>query len=286
MRFDRIAVTGGSGRLGRFVTAELARHASVSVIDVEPPEKVYPFARADILDREQLHHILKGHDAVVHLAGIDLDTVTEGEAYLRTNVIGSWNVLDAAYEAGVRRVVLCSSVTATGLSEARPDFRPLYLPVDENHPLAPVHPYGVSKLMMETAGRSFIRRGGMEVINLRLMLVLLPQNYALAQKRAADASSRWLFYYIEPTDAARAFRCALEADTLPFDTYNVTAADTCHHLPTLDWLAGAFDALPEIRDPELYAGDLRTSVFDGTRAREALGFEPMSNWLELNGTAL
>lgn len=284
MKFNRIAITGGSGRLGRFVAAELARHALVSVIDVQPPDQPYQFIKADILERGQLENIFKGHDAVVHLAGIDLDTTSDARAYLNANVIGSWNVLEAAHEAGVRRVILCSSVTATGLSEARPDFPPLYLPVDEDHPLAPVHPYGVSKLMMESAGRSFIRRGGMEVVNLRLMLVLLPHNYELARKRAANPASRWLFYYIEPRDAANAFRCALEAESLPFDTYFVTAADSCHHLPTLRWLGSAFDTMPEVRIPELYTGDLRTSVFDGSRAREVLGFEPMSNWLELNGT--
>ncbi len=281
MRFDRVAITGGSGRLGAFVTDELRPHCDVTVLDLAPPAADVRFECVDMMDRERLHRALQGHDAVVHLAGIDLDTATTPDAYLRVNAVGSWNLMEAAHDLGLRRCVLCSSITATGLHEARPGYAPHYLPVDEDHPCAPVHAYGVSKQVMETMAASFSRRGGMEVISLRPMLVMLPHNHALIRDRAADPACRWLFYYVSPSDAARAFRCALEAHDLPYKTYFVTAEDSCHTQPTLDWVATALGTLPEIRKPEVYAQNPRASVLDGSRARDILGFSPSSDWLKL-----
>lgn len=281
MRFDRIAVTGGSGRLGAFVVEELRPHAEVTVLDLAPPRAGVPYEEVSVLDRARLDAALAGHDAVVHLAGIDLDRATSTDAYLQTNVVGTWNVLEAAREHGITRAVVCSSVTATGLGEARPDFPPLYLPVDEDHPLAPRHAYGVSKQLTETVAARFAC-DGMTVLSLRPMLVMLPHNLELARSRARDPDSRWLFYYIDPQDCARAFRCALEADAPPSGAYFVTAADTCHPMPTLEWLEAALGELPDLRKPEFYAGNPRASIFDGGRARDALGFSPMSDWLKLN----
>lgn len=285
MRFDRVAITGGSGRLGAFVTEELRTHCDVTVLDLTPPAHDVRFEQIDVMDRERLHTALESHDAVVHLAGIDLDTVTTPDAYLRVNTLGTWNVLEAAQDHGIKRCALCSSITATGLHEARADFSPLYLPVDEDHPCAPVHAYGVSKQIMETMATSFARRGSMEIVNLRPMLVMLPHNFTLIRDRAADHSCRWLFYYVSPGDVACAFRCALEARELPFSTYFVTARDSCHEKPTLEWFETALGALPDIRKPEIYAQHPRASVFDGSRAREILDFSPTSNWLTLDRNA-
>ena len=282
MRFDRVAITGGSGRLGAFVVEELRRHCDVTVLDLNPPHADVAFEPLDVLGRTRMVETLQGYDAVVHLAGIDLDTETEADRYLTTNVVGTWNVLEAAEECGVRRVVLCSSITATGLSEARPDFPPHYLPVDEDHPMKPQHAYSVSKQMVELAGDAFNRPGAFDVISLRLMLVMLPHNHALAQERAADPATRWLFYYITPQDAAVAFRCALEADALPYTRFYITAADTCHPAATLEWVERAQGALPKLRNPDFYADSPRASIFDGTRAREVLEFSPSSNWLDLS----
>ena len=278
MRFERVAVTGGSGRLGAHVVAALKDHCSVTVLDRAPPEADVPFVRADILDPHSIAAAIEGHDAVVHLAGIDLDEETRAQDYLTTNVAGTWNVLEAAESRGVRRVVLCSSITATGLGEARGDHPPLYLPVDEDHPLRPHHPYGVSKRLMETVGEAFRSRGGLEVLNLRLMLVLLSHNYDLARRRAADPDCRWLFYYITPEDAARAFRCALSVEAPPVSTFFITACDTCHAVPTLKWMERALGHLPEVRDAARYDRNPRASVFCGERARQHLGFEPASDW--------
>lgn len=282
MRFERVAITGGSGRLGAYVVEELRTRCAVTVLDLSPPQADVAYVRTDMRDPQAVAAALKGHDAVVHLAGIDLDEETRAQDYLTTNVAGTWNILEAAEACNVRRVALCSSITATGLGEARLDHPPQYLPIDEDHPLKPHHPYGVSKQLMETVGDTFRSRGKLEIVNLRLMLVLLPHNYDLIRGRAGDPLSRWLFYYVTPQDAARAFRCALSVETPPVSTFFITAADTCNPEPTLKWLERALGRLPEVRDTDRFVRNPRASVFCGERARDYLGFEPASDWPTLS----
>lgn len=280
MNFEKVAVTGGSGRLGRYVVAELAPHCDVTVLDLAAPDEGTNFERCDVLKPAELSAALAGQDAVVHLAGLDLDRDAAADAYLHVNAVGTWNVLEAAEAAGIRRVVQCSSVTATGLNEARPEFQPQYLPVDETHPVAPVHPYGVSKLLQEQIADSFNRRGSIEVISLRLTLVMFETALSLVEQRLRDPMNRWLYYYVSPRDAARAFHCALRAGNVELRTMFITGKDTCRREPTLDWYASSFGAIPEIKDPDHFDRNPQAAVFDGSRAREMLGFESMDRWCE------
>lgn len=140
MGLQRIAVTGGSGRLGRYVVAELAGRYEVTVLDIAPPADHPVFAEADILDLDGLRRTLAGHDGVVHLAAIDSGVKATDEQYFGTNVLGTWHVLQAAEEVGVRRAVVCSSVSAVGLG---PDHPPGVLPIGADHALAPTDAYGL-----------------------------------------------------------------------------------------------------------------------------------------------
>lgn len=279
MGLNKVAVTGGSGRLGKYVVKELSAHYDIKVLDLVPPRDGTAFQKTDVLNPDELRSGLEGCDAVVHLAGIDLDQDTTPDAYLRVNAVGTWNVLQAACDAGAKRVVQCSSISATGLGEARKDFPPQYLPVNEDHPTAPVHPYGVSKKLQEEIARSFNHRVEIDVISLRLMLVMFDSNLDLVRDRSQDPASKWLFYYISPQDAAHAFHCALKAGELSFDTFFITAPDTCRSEPTLQWLQGQIGQLPEVRNPKTYALDPRASIFDGSRAKQALGFVAQDNWM-------
>lgn len=279
MRYARVAVTGGAGRLGRHVVRALDGRCEVRVLDRALPEGEGGVT-VDILDAQALTRALEGVDAVVHLAGLDLDTPAAPEDYVRVNALGTFGLLEAAREAGVRRVVLTSSITATGLSEARADFPPLYLPVDEDHPLKPHHAYGISKRMAEAAAASFVAPG-FDVITLRPMVVMFPSNAALVRKHR-ETGSRWLYYYVDPDDTGRAFRCALEAPEGTSGIFFITAADSAHEEPTLEWLKRSLGRLPELRDSAFYAGNPRASVFDGRRALDVLGFTPTSDWLALS----
>ncbi len=279
----RVAVTGGAGRLGRYVVAELAAHGDLLVVDQQHPERLpdCEFRQADVTDLQALRHAFAGVDAVIHLAGIDLDFPRGPEDFIQVNAMGTWNVLQAARECGARRVVLCSSVMASGLPEMREDHAPAYLPIDEDHPDRPGHPYGLSKQLAEMMAGSVRIGGPMQVLCLRPMMVSLPENIPILQAKAADPTTRWTFSHIGPEDCARAFRCALFATGVRDSIFYITAPDSCICEPTLGFAERVFGRLPALRRPDVYAANPRASLFDGSRAREQLGFEPAQAWSQL-----
>ena len=148
MRFDKVLVTGGSGRLGRFVVDALLPRCKVSVLDIVPPRQDVPFHEVDILDAGAVSAAVSGHDAIIHLAGFDDGKAEREEQYIATNVTGNWNVLEAAEHAGARHVVVASSVAAYGLRPGR-KLELDYLPVDEAYPLRSDDAYGLSKHLIE-----------------------------------------------------------------------------------------------------------------------------------------
>jgi UDP-glucose 4-epimerase len=300
MRFDNVLVTGGAGRLGRSVVAELAGHCRVSVLDRDR-RAARPDFPVDVLDLDAVARALPGHDAVVHLAAIDVSVPAAPELIFDVNVRGTWNVLQAARQVGVRRAVVCSSVAATGIDS--PQAPPFYLPIDEAHPLRPTRDYGLSKEVDEAIARSFARRGGMEVIVLRPAWVMFPEILrdvldqlagavpAAGAVTGADTAERvreplpLLRSYVDPADVARAFRLALEVPRASHEVFFVAAADTFHPTPTLPYLQEVYGALPEIRKPEIYGRDPRASAHDSSRAREVLGWSPSTTWPELAARA-
>lgn len=285
MAFQRVAVTGGSGRLGRFVAREIATTRAVTVLDRAPPlnaegQDGHRFVQADIMDLPGCERTLAGHDAVIHLAGIDMDFAIAEDETVRVNTLGTWHVLQAAEKVGIRRVVLCSSACASGVNEARPDFPPDYLPVDEAHATRPNTGYGMSKLIVEQMGDAFVRRG-MEVLCLRPTLVMFEDIVASVIARATDLGLRTMFYYVTPEDTARAFRLALDVEEPTSGAYFITADDSCHPGPTRDWLRDRYGWVPPATDEARYRDNPRASVFSNRRARDLLGFAPKSNWLEI-----
>jgi nucleoside-diphosphate-sugar epimerase len=295
MRFERVVVTGGSGRLGRFVVDELKEICALSVLDIRPPRHDVPYFETDILDLGRVRAALAGHDAMVHLAGIDDGDAAHDKDYFETNVQGAWNVFHAAEEAGLRKVVVASSSAALGIGY---DRMPDYLPVDERHPLRPRATYSLSKQVIETVARHFVRRGCLDILCLRPTLVVRPEREAaiLAQlglpdpdsdppKGAVEANGITPFgalsatrTYVRSRDAARCFRLALAYEGATFDVFNVSAVDSIGREQTLKRLKEVYGRLPEIRDPALYERNPHASVLDIRRTRDQLGWEPEGDW--------
>ena len=301
VQVEKVLVTGGAGRLGRYVVAELARHCRVTVLDRDAHSTVPVDRVVDVLDIAAVDGAMRGHDAVVHLAAIDSSVTAPPEAVFDTNVRGTWNVLHAAQAAGVRKVVICSSVAAAGLDYTNPGLAPLYLPIDEEHPLRPSQAYGLSKEIDEAIARSFGRRGGMEVTCLRPSWVLFPEaaRRIIAVQRGGETAAGAgeltpprpgrhreplpvLRSWVAPEDAARAFRLALARQPKPNAVFLITAAETFEPEPTLPYLERVYGGLPEVRKPEVYARNPSASAFDISRAREILGWSPSVSWAELS----
>lgn len=278
-RFERVAVTGGSGRLGRYVCRALSDAGSAPyVVDRRPPADAVPHVVADLLDPASLAAAFRGQDAVVHLAAIPNPFGDPPDRILTVNAFGTWQVMTAAVAAGVRRVVVASSDSATGLVFKAHDVPPDYLPVDEDHPLRPTEAYGLSKQLAETIAASIARGSGIELIVLRPVYVAFPELRRDLPARGRDPTSRNLWSYVMPEDAARAFALALARRTNGIETYFIAASNTLSPVPTLDLLAARYGKLPPLRDPERWVKDPFASVISIDRARGALGFEPAGNW--------
>ncbi|MEO5834692.1 MAG: NAD(P)-dependent oxidoreductase, partial [Nakamurella sp.] len=163
-RISTVAVTGGSGKLGRAVVRDLLEHGyTVVTLDrVPPPAGVdNPFVRVDLTDYgqvfESLHAIDDRHtgiDAVVHLGAIPAPGMVPNAALFTNNVTATYNVFAAAKAAGIKRVVWASSETVLGLPFDTP---PPYIPVDEEYPPRPESSYSLSKRVEESMAEQFCR---------------------------------------------------------------------------------------------------------------------------------
>lgn len=141
-----IAVFGASGFVGRNLLDELAdTDHRVLACDVEPLESDAPnveFREVDLTDEASVDSVVEGVDAVVHFAAHPLPASTENpKLNAEVNIVGTLNVLDAAREHDVEKVVFSSASSLVGEVEQ--------VPVPEDHPASPQSPYGVAKHAVE-----------------------------------------------------------------------------------------------------------------------------------------
>ena len=278
MRFAAVAVTGGSGRVGRVIAQEIGDAAEVTSIDVMPAPDGLRWREADITHGSSVQDALRGHDAIVHVAALLRPEDPDDEMFL-VNVLGTWNVLHAARQLGIRRVVIISSETVSGVITVTnvPQSKPDYLPIDETHPLHPRETYGVSKQVAEVIAESFARQGDMEIVVLRPTLILMPgwEEYLIKARNSDDPG---LWSYVMVWDVARAVRLALMGEVAPYEAYYVSAADTFSREPTLTFMHRKFGPVDEVLKPQLFTENPYAAIWDISKAQRLLGFVPQYDW--------
>jgi nucleoside-diphosphate-sugar epimerase len=279
-----VAVTGGSGKLGRVVVADLLAHDhEVLDLDIQPPrDPAVPFARVDFKDFGQTFEALTaiddrhdGIDAVVHLAAVPGPGMTTNAAIFANNVVGTYNVFTAARHAGIKNIVWASSESVLGLPFETP---PPYLPVDEEIPLRPNSSYSLGKDLEEEMARQLCRWDpSLKMIGLRFSNVMEPTDYAAFPGFDADPGlRRWnLWSYIDARDGAQAVRRALEHDATGTDVFIIANADTVMSRPTAELVAEVFPDVPVRK--ELGRNETLLSI---DKARRVLGYEPAYSWRE------
>jgi UDP-glucose 4-epimerase len=278
----QVAVTGGLGRLGRYVVEALSDY-DLRIIDIAVPADLpHGFHQADLRDLDAIRAAVAGSEVVVHLGAIDRSFATDDSLTMQVNALGTWNLFEACSQAGVRRVVHCSSNSVTGLDRSNPTMPPCYLPVDEEHPLRPSDAYGLSKRCGEAIAEAYSRRG-LEVLVLRPCLVAFPEMADFMAGRDAPPGRSepppYLCAYVGPEDCARGF-CAAVAlpDYTGFETFFLAAADTFAAEPTVARLEALYSTSITVRDPDLYADFPRASPVSHTHAQERLGWRPTTRW--------
>jgi NAD+ dependent glucose-6-phosphate dehydrogenase len=211
----RIAVTGASGRVGQHLVAQLRSDYELTLLGRQPGEvHGVPIRTVDIMDAPTLEDRLRGHDAVVHLAG-QAHRDSAWKDLVGPNCTGVVNVFEAARTAGVPRVLFASSNHVTGMYDQERAW-----PVSPSDPVRPDGLYGASKIFGEAVGRLFADRYGLRVICLRIGWVL-PDPSGQGE-RAEEARMMWL----SPGDLGRLVRGALAADVAYGIYYGVS--NNCH----------------------------------------------------------
>lgn len=278
-----ILVTGGSGRVGSHVVAELARAGQeILIFDRHPPRgaAAVAFTTGDVTDLGQVVGAcaLASAQVIVHLAAIPIAGRTTDDVLFRTNVLGTFNVYEAAFRLGVRRVVQVSSDAVYGWPLCSPDLIPDYLPINERHPAHPQHPWSLSKLVGEQIATSYAERGGPENVVLRPPRVL-DEAARVALRASGGAPVRQQFEpfgWVSPGDLAVAVRLAVQTPGLTNETLLICADDSCAGEPLAS-------LLPRIapRTAALAAQLTGTaSALSNRRARAVLGWQPRDAWRE------
>ena len=270
----KIALTGGSGRLGQAIQAEALRrgHGVVSIDLMQPasqePAPNLRFIKADTSSFEQLEKAFEGCDALIHMAAIPSPGRLPDHQVHNNNVVGSYNALRAAVEQGITSVCLASSVNAVGLLFSQnPRFD--YFPIDEAHPNYCEDPYSLSKWIGEQQADAFARRyPDMRIASMRFHLTVEARADGARINSANDRlGAKQLWGYTRFDAAADACLRSLEARFSGHEAFYIVAPDTTEET---DSQALAARYYPDVKMKSMLEG--RQSFFSAAKAERVLGW--------------
>jgi nucleoside-diphosphate-sugar epimerase len=278
----KIVVTGGSGRLGQLVTQELLSHDyQVLCLDRVPlAVNLCPSWIADLRCSGDLYQALAGAYGVVHLGAYQAPGMAPDAEVFSNNVTASYNVLKAAADLGVKKVVMASSTAAFGFIYALQRMVPEYLPLDEQHPSRPQDPYGLSKVVGEQIADSVaLLHGDMTISSLRFPGVVFDFSYDSVRDRWKDpgvrANTSWA--YIDGRDAATACRLAIEAEFAGHEVMIVAAPTSSMREPTVELIEKYLGPTVPVKNAR--AGNW--SGVSSAKAEKLLGFKARYGWENL-----
>lgn len=296
MRDQRVLITGGLGFIGSHLAEELVRDNEVTILDDASTGKLenirhLPQERLSVVrgsvTSPDLTQVFEGHDYVFHLAALPSvpRSIADPRASHEVNVNGTLNVLMAARDSGVRKVVFASSSSVYGDTPT--------LPKAESMPLNPMSPYAVTKATGELYCSTFEKVYGLRTVSLRYFNVFGPRQDPASQYAAViprfisamlrdrkpvvygDGGQSRDFTYVRHVVDATVKAC----ESGRTGVFNVA----CGRSITLNELVGDInEALGKQIEP-LYAeprpGDIRHSLADISRAK-SFCFQPSGDFRE------
>jgi len=286
----RVLVTGGAGFIGSHLVKALVKAghqvrildnlSTGSIENIADVLDAIEFARGDVRDYEIVESVIRGVDAVVHLAAlIDVaESVERPDLYFDVNVRGTYNMAKAS--GSVNTFVFASSSAVYG--------EPIKVPIPENHSLMPKSPYAASKVSGEAFVQAFANQYGFKPVILRLFNVYGPkQSRAYAGviiefiRRVSRGEPPVIFGdgeqtrdFIHVSDVVEAVMLSLRSERAR-GVFNIGSGEgvTINYLARLILkLMGREDLKPIYAPPR--PGDIRHSIADISRARKELGFKP------------
>jgi UDP-glucose 4-epimerase len=290
----RYLVTGGAGFIGSNTVDELVRRGhDVVVLDdlstgkaanLDTVKTKIKLIQVSVTNLDALREACRGVDCVIHLAAQTSvpRSVKDPIETNRINVDGTLNVLVAARDAKVKRVVFASSCAVYGKTSV--------LPIPESTALAPISPYGLSKQVGEAYGRVFQELYGLEFVALRYFNVFGPrQDPGSAYSGVLSLFSAALLAGTQPTvfgdgeqsrdfvyvqNVVEAILLAAETKGAPGLAFNIGTGDRSTLNQTLALLEKITGRPARAKYAAPREGDIRDSQADISLARQALGYNP------------
>jgi nucleoside-diphosphate-sugar epimerase len=291
---SRVLVTGGAGFIGSNLAERLCREGhSVRVLDnlttgrrenLASVRDDLELIEGDVRSPERVHSAVRGCELVFHQAALPSvpRSIQDPLTSHASNVTGTLNVLLASRDEGVRRVVFASSSSVYGADPS--------LPKAESMPAVPIAPYGVGKLAAEGYCRAFFQVYGLETVSLRYFNVFGPRQDPLSEYAAViprfiaaildgrrptiygDGEQSRDFTYVD--NAVEANLLAATAPDVGGQAFNIAGGEGITLNALLDELRAITEISIEAVHEAARPGDLRHSLADLSRAREALPYEP------------
>ncbi|WP_415879964.1 SDR family oxidoreductase [Methylomonas sp. TEB] len=285
----KVLVTGGAGFIGSHLSRELWQQGhQVSVIDSLVGgrketiadllgQERFEFHHADIRDADVIAPLFSGIDWVFHLAGLAdiVPSIEQPRAYYETNVSGTFNVLEAARAAGIKRFVYAASSSCYGI--------PAQFPTPETAAIQPQYPYALTKYLGEELVMHWAQLYDLPAVSLRLFNVYGPHarttgaygavfGVFLAQKIngkpftvVGDGTQTRDFTYV--TDVANAFIAAAES-ALCGEIMNVGSGGTYSVNQLVGLLGGPIEYIPK------RPGEPDCTFADTGKIKAKLGWQP------------
>lgn len=288
----RIVFTGGSGKAGRHAIPHLINKGhSILNIDRVPldVEGVYTLF-ADVTDSGQCFNAITSHfgyggfekgkppiapDAIVHFAAVPRVLMESDNTTFTKNVVGTYNVIEAAAKMGVRKVIIASSETTYGVCFAEGDKDYHHFPLEEDYDVDPMDSYGLSKVVNEKTARAFAMRYSADIYALRIGNVIEPHEYGRFPAFLSDPMTRKrnAWSYIDARDLGEIVHLCIEKDGLGFQIFNAVNDTITANEATEAFLKKHAPRTPIKRPMVCFEAPL-----SNRKAREILGFKEAHNW--------
>lgn len=248
----KVGITGAGGRIGRTLTEGLADKYELTLFirNTQPDtSRNLKVVKADLSKEEEVKGIFEGLDAVIHLAA-NPSARAPWESVLQDNIVATYNVLEEARRAGVKRVIFASTnhvQYAYAMGEIPASLDPSFTEsgrlIKLSDPPAPDSHYGVSKLFGEDLGRYYSRLYGLEFISVRIGWAAPKTVPTVQREKSIEMHARALFF--SQRDSINLFIKTLEVEADFLVVYGVSNS--------------------------------RNPIFDLTETKEVLGYEPQDN---------
>lgn len=288
----RIFFTGGSGKAGRHAVPWLVdKGYEVHNIDLVPLD--HPGVtnlQADICDSGQIFDAMSMHrtladldhgkgvlpfDAVVHFAAVPRILIKPDNETYRINVMGTYNVIEAAVKLGVKKIIVASSETTYGVcfAEGHRDFH--HFPLEEDYDVNPMDSYGLSKVINEKTARAFAERSGADIYALRIGNVIEPHEYEMFPTFFANPEmrKRIAWSYIDARDLGQIVHLCIEKSGMGYQVFNAANDTVSANTPSRELAERFYPNVGFTREIGEYEG-----LLSNRKIREVLGFREEHDW--------